>query len=132
MNTEIPFIIYLNNSKLFAGFIMILMNIGGRYVVNDISKSANNVLNTKIIRNILVFSMAFIATRDIISSIIIVLLFILVFRYFLNENSKYCILSKKYIINIDENGDGIISDDEIKRSKQLLDKIAFISKNQNK
>jgi hypothetical protein len=130
-NNNIPFIFYLNNSKLFAGFIMILMNLGGRYVSNDISKSANNILNTKLIRNFLVFSMAFIATRDVISSTIIVLLFILVFRYFLNEKSKYCILPDNYVINIDENGDGIISNEEIQKSKELLDRIYTIHKNKN-
>jgi len=119
-----PLILYINNSKLFAGCIMILMNLGGKYVSKDVSRAADNILDTKLTRRFLIFCIAFVATRDVVSSIIIMLLFIVIFSYFLNENSNYCILPKKYIINIDENKDGIISKEEIEKSKKLLDKIS--------
>jgi hypothetical protein len=126
-----PIILHINNSKLFAGCIMILMNIGGRYVSNDITAGAHKVLNTKLVRNFLVFCIAFVATRDVVSSLIIVLLFLIIFRYFLNEDSNFCVLPKKYIINIDKNGDGIITEDEIRQSKELLNRLARINKNTN-
>ena len=119
-----PLILHINNSKLFAGCIMILMNIGGKYVSKDVSRAADNILDTKLTRRFLIFCIAFIATRDVISSLIIMLLFIVIFSYFLNENSNYCILPKKYIINIDQNRDGIISKEEIEKSKKLLDKLS--------
>ena len=119
-----PLILYINNSKLFAGCIMILMNLGGKYVSKDVSRAADNILDTKLTRRFLIFCIAFVATRDVVSSLIIMLLFIVIFSYFLNENSNYCILPKKYIINIDENKDGIISKEEIEKSKKLLDKIS--------
>ena len=126
-----PIILSINNSKLFAGCIMILMNIGGRYVSNDVTQGAHKILNTKLVRNFLVFCIAFVATRDIISSIIIVLLFLIIFRYFLNENSNFCVLPKKYIINIDKNGDGIITENEIRQSKELLDRLVRINNTNN-
>jgi len=119
-----PLILHINNSNLFAGCIMILMNIGGKYVSKDVSRAANNILDTKLTRRFLIFCIAFVATRDVVSSIIIMLLFIVIFSYFLNENSNYCILPKKYIINIDQNRDGIISKEEIEKSKKLLDKLS--------
>ena len=39
-----PFIHRINNSKLFAGFVMILLNIGSRYVKIDISKAQEEYL----------------------------------------------------------------------------------------
>ncbi len=119
-----PLILHINNSKLFAGCIMILMNLGGKYVSKDVSRAADNILDTKLTRRFLIFCIAFVATRDVVSSIIIMLLFIVIFSYFLNENSNYCILPKKYIINIDQNKDGIISKEEIEKSKKLLDKLS--------
>ena len=119
-----PLILHINNSKLFAGCIMILMNLGGKYVSKDVSRAADNILDTKLTRRFLIFCIAFVATRDVVSSIIIMLLFIVIFSYFLNENSNYCILPKKYIINIDQNRDGIISKEEIEKSKRLLDKLS--------
>ena len=119
-----PLILHINNSKLFAGCIMILMNLGGKYVSKDVSRAADNILDTKLTRRFLIFCIAFVATRDVVSSLIIMLLFIVIFSYFLNENSNYCILPKKYIINIDQNKDGIISKEEIEKSKKLLDKLS--------
>ena len=119
-----PLILHINNSKLFAGCIMILMNLGGKYVSKDVSRAADNILDTKLTRRFLLFCIAFVATRDVVSSLIIMLLFIVIFSYFLNENSNYCILPKKYIINIDQNRDGIISKEEIEKSKRLLDKLS--------
>lgn len=119
-----PLILHINNSKLFAGCIMILMNLGGKYVSKDVSRAADNILDTKLTRRFLIFCIAFVATRDVVSSLIIMLLFIVIFSYFLNENSNYCILPKKYIINIDQNRDGIISKEEIEKSKKLLDKLS--------
>ena len=119
-----PLILQINNSKIFAGCIMILMNLGGKYVSKDVSRAADNILDTKLTRRFLIFCIAFVATRDVVSSLIIMLLFIVIFSYFLNENSNYCILPKKYIINIDQNRDGIISKEEIEKSKKLLDKLS--------
>ena len=119
-----PLILHINNSKLFAGCVMILMNLGGKYVSKDVSRAADNILDTKLTRRFLIFCIAFVATRDVVSSLIIMLLFIVIFSYFLNENSNYCILPKKYIINIDQNKDGIISKEEIEKSKKLLDKLS--------
>ena len=84
-----PLILHINNSKLFAGCIMILMNLGGKYVSKDVSRAADNILDTKLTRRFLIFCIAFVATRDVISSLIIMLLFIVIFSYFLNENSNY-------------------------------------------
>ena len=38
----------LNTSKLFAGIIMILLNVGSKYVTLDISKTQESFLSNKI------------------------------------------------------------------------------------
>ena len=40
----VPHLDKINNSKLFAGFVMVLLNIGSRYVKIDISKSQEQYL----------------------------------------------------------------------------------------
>ena len=110
----------MNTSRFFAGVIMMLMNIGGKYISNDISESASRLFSTTFFRRIFVFCVAFVATRDILTSVIIVLLFIITFNYILNEKSNFCILSDRYTIKIDANNDGVITKDEIKNSYKML------------
>ena len=111
----------INNSKLFAGLIMIMMNISGKYIVKDIPIHVDKFLSTKIFRPIAVFCVAFIATRDIKLSILITLIFILFFRFLLDGNSGACILPKKYI-NLDLNNDGVITRDELDKAQEIINK----------
>lgn len=86
---------FLNESKIFAGCIMLLMNIGGRYILNELPSNADDIFNRPMIRLFIIFSIVFVATKDIKSSILLTLLFILFFKFILDENSKFCILDKK-------------------------------------
>lgn len=113
--------ILINNSKLFAGLIMILMNISGKYIAKDIPIHVDKFLSTKIFRPIAVFCVAFVATRDFKLSIFITLVFILFFRFLLDANSDACILPKD-VIKLDLNNDGIITRDEIDKAQEIIDK----------
>ncbi len=114
-----PALIYLNNNKVFAGCAMMLMNIGSKYVGLDLPRSLDNIFKNSWIRRIIIFCIAFVATHDIKISIFITLLFVLIFRILLNENSKGCILPKKYL---DFNKDGLVSENEIIKAKEILSK----------
>ena len=70
----------LNNSKFLAGIAILLTNIGGRYLNLDLTKREEKFLQQPIVRRLLVFFVAFIATKDIVISIIITLLFIIVVK----------------------------------------------------
>ena len=87
----------MNNNKIFSGCLMLLMNIGGRYIAIDIPKTTDNLFKHKILRYSVVFSICFIATHDIKISILLTLLFILIFKFLLDNKSKSCILPSRYI-----------------------------------
>jgi hypothetical protein len=70
----------LNNSKFLVGVAILMSNVGGRYMSLDLTKKEEKILQTPIVRRTLVFFVAFIATRDIIVSVIITLLFIIVVK----------------------------------------------------
>ena len=61
----------LNGSKYFSGILMILMNLGSKYVGLELSEFQMNSLSKKLIRRIIVFCIFFIATRDIIISVVL-------------------------------------------------------------
>lgn len=110
----------LNNSKFFSGCIMILMNIGGKHISADISKGADKLFGRTLLRRFFIFCMAFVSTRDVLTSIIITLLFIISFNHLLNENSKYCIIPNN-MIDLDINNDGNLSKSEVIRAQRILD-----------
>lgn len=85
----------LNNSKYFSGLIMILMNLGSKYVSLELSEEQEEFLSRKLIRRLLVFAIFFVATRDVLVSIILTGIFILFIGSLLNDNSKFCLIKKK-------------------------------------
>lgn len=115
----------LNNSKFFAGIIMLIMNIGSKYITLELSKSQEDYIKYTLGRQILVFAILWMGTRDIVVALILTCVFIVFADYLLNDNSKYCIIPEKYkdmIPQIDSDGDGKISQKEINDAIHLLKK----------
>jgi hypothetical protein len=115
----------INSSKLFAGILMILMNIGSKYIEVGLTKSQEQALRTGIGREIVIFCVVFLGTRDLILSIIMTSAFIILSEHVFNEKSKFCIIPnkmKQFADLIDTNGDDIISPDEEKKALELLEK----------
>jgi hypothetical protein len=84
----------LSNNKIFIGFVMIMLNIGGRYLMMELPKNIDNLFNNSWMRLLIVFCISFMGTRDIKISIIITLIFILFMKYLFHEESKMCLLPK--------------------------------------
>ena len=115
----------INDSKYFAGLAMIMLNIGSRYVTLHISKSQEELLKNTLARQLLIFSIAWLGSRDIITSLILTSTFIILSDYLLNEESQMCILPKhlKSIQSaMDTNEDGVIDETEINQAIKLLEK----------
>ena len=68
----------INDSKLFLGIMMILLNIGSRYLVDEFSVNPDEYTRNIILRRIAVFAVCFTATRDIVTSIVLTAGFIII------------------------------------------------------
>jgi len=123
----------LNNNKLLAGICMIAMNIGSRYIELKLTKGQELLLKN-IAREVLIFTIAFINTKDILSSIIITIIFIICANYLFNEESKYSILPNKYkqLSQTTANNDKIVSEYEINNAYETLKKAKQQISNYNK
>ena len=116
---------YLNNNKFFAGVIMILLNVGSKFIPIQFSKSSEEYLKMSVSKQILVFAMAWMGTRDIVASLLLTAAFTILSEYLFNEESGYCIVPEKYrILNkiMDTNKDGKVTDSEIKSAIEILEK----------
>jgi len=90
----------LNNNKYFTGIMMLVLNLGSRFLVMELSDTQEQMLSNKIIRRFIVFTVVFIATKDIYVSFIVTAVFIILVSGLFNENSKYCIVTKPVITQI--------------------------------
>lgn len=115
----------INDSKFAAGIAMLMLNIGSRYVSIGLSKSQEEYLTTSLARQMLIFSVAFIGTKDLVTSLILTIIFIIFADYIFNEKSNFCLIPKhvqKLHNEIDLDKDGIISDKELKTAIETLSK----------
>ena len=114
-------ILDLNTSKMFAGLMIITLNIESKFVTFKFGKTAEMYLKYTFSRQILVFAMAWMGTRDIYVAAGLTLVFIVIFDFLFNENSSLCVLPnelKEYYQNIDED----ISHDDYVKAKTTVDK----------
>lgn len=119
----------LSNNKLFGGCIMLLTNIGGKYLIMDLPDNMEKLFSKYFFLRVLVlFSIFFMATRDIKSSILLSLLFFIVVKYFINEKSSYCLVSSE---NINNNNNIKITEDEYMKAKKIVNKYYLESDNKN-
>jgi len=124
----------INDSKVFAGLMIITLNIVSKYVNIGLSKSMESYLKYTFSRQLLVFSIAWMGTRDIYIALFITFMFTLCAEYLFNDDSVFCILSEDFqdyhstltendVANTDK-----VTDDDIQKAKNVLEK----AKKQNK
>lgn len=117
------FLDVLNSSKYFTGVMMILLNIGSRFVEIKLSDSMEAYIKYNVAREVLIFTMAWMGTRDIVVALTLTAVFVILSEFLLNNKSKFCILPNKYTnLKVDTNKDGIISDSEINKAIETLEK----------
>ena len=102
----------LNSSKYFAGIMMLVLNLGSRFLVMELSESQEQLLSNKIIRRFIIFTVVFISTKDILVSLVVTAIFIVLVSGIFNENSKYCIVTKPVIKQVKE--------DDYKEAKKVI------------
>ena len=87
----------LNSSTFFAGIMMICLNIGSRYIQLNLDESTESYIKYALTKEILVFTISWMATRNIYTALVLTAVFVVLADFVLNEKSKYCLLPKKFI-----------------------------------
>ena len=115
----------LNNSKFFAGIVMILLNVGSKFISIQFSKSTEEYMKFTLSKQLLVFAMAWMGTRDIYTALGLTAVFTILSEHLFNEESHLCVVPHDYrVLNklIDTNEDGIVSETELSAAIAVLEK----------
>tara|TARA_B110000495_G_C22737090_1_gene432327 strand:+ start:189 stop:638 length:450 start_codon:yes stop_codon:yes gene_type:complete len=126
INTIFEYLGRLNNSKFFAGLIMILLNIGSKYITIELSKSQEEYLKNKVGRQILIFAISWMGSRDILVALVLTGIFTVLTNHLFHEESRFCVIPQKYrnyehLLDLDKNN--VVTEDEIKKARELLAKV---------
>ena len=71
---------------------MIMLNIGSKYITIKLSKSQEAYLRNTIARQMLIFSIIWMGTRDVLVSIGMTAAFSILTTHLFNEESSFCII----------------------------------------
>jgi len=118
-------VMYLNNSKFFAGVVMILLNVGSKFIQIQFSKSTEEYMKYSVSKQLLVFSMAWMGTRDIYTALGLTAVFTILSEYLFNEECSLCIVPHKYRVLhklLDTNEDGNVTEPELAAAIAVLEK----------
>jgi hypothetical protein len=69
---------FLNTNTMFAGFMMLLLNVGSRYIVHEFSEDDKEYRQNILIRRICIFAVCFVGTKDVLTSLILTAGFIII------------------------------------------------------
>lgn len=93
---------------------LILVQVGGRYLKIELTPAQQKIINNIVIQSIILFAIILMATKNVVNSLIIVCFIYLCIKILFNENHKYNILSKKWLIE-----ENIISSNNYKSLKDI-------------
>lgn len=116
----------INTNPYFIGVMMLLLNLGGRFLSLEITKEQEKVLSKPEVRRFFLFAVLFVATRNMVVALGLTVIVVLILGYLFNENSdlclwKPCTLGKPSDSEAQANYSGLTSE-EVMILKRLQDK----------
>jgi hypothetical protein len=85
-----------NTNPYFIGLMMLMLNLGGRFLGMEITKEQEKFFQMPWVRRFLIFTVLFVATRNIWVALIMSVFVIVILGYLFNENSGLCIYKDGY------------------------------------
>ncbi len=82
----------VNTSPYFAAILVLLINVGGRYIAMDISPSQERFFSHPIARRVVLFAVLFLATRNaLLAFVLTVAISVVLFNLLHEESPFYCL-----------------------------------------
>lgn len=110
-------LITLNQNKIMWGVSMLLLNIGSRYVIADLGKSHEYILTSQIVKKLVIMSMFFVATRDLLTSFLLTIAYVLIIDGVLHDKKHFCLLPKTILEKVNDTN---VSNEDYLRAKNII------------
>jgi len=80
---------YMASSPFFIGIMMLLLNIGSRYITHEFSDNDKEYSDNILLRRLAIFAVCFIGTRDVVVSLLLTAGFVILASGFLRGKSVF-------------------------------------------
>ncbi len=80
---------YIESSPFFAGIMMLLLNIGSRYITHEYSSNDEEYQQNILLRRLAIFAVCFIGTRSVVVSVILTAAFVILSAGIFRGKSEY-------------------------------------------
>lgn len=89
----------INDSKIFAGLVILTLNLSSKLLTLPMSRTVEAVMKNSLqfSQYVLVFAMAWMGTRDILVALLVTAFFAVIMIFLLNEKSIFCILPESFV-----------------------------------
>tara|TARA_B100001094_G_C17990365_1_gene699884 strand:+ start:244 stop:618 length:375 start_codon:yes stop_codon:yes gene_type:complete len=67
----------INENKYMIGLTMIMLNIGARFIIDELDDDLRKMISNKFIRRIFIFCSFFMATKDLFTAIVLTIIFVI-------------------------------------------------------
>lgn len=87
----------LNENKYFIGLTMILLNIGARFIIDELDDDSRKFISGPYVRRFFIFCSFFMATKDVFTAIILTIIFVIIINELMGkeENEENNKINKK-------------------------------------
>jgi hypothetical protein len=102
-----------------------MLNIGSKYVTIELSKSQEAYLKNSVGRQLLIFAISWMGSRDILIALALTAIFTVLTDHLFNEESPMCVIPMKYrhfeeVLDLDK--DNEVTDEELSKASAILEK----------
>jgi len=118
----------INNSKIFAGLMIVTLNIVSKFANFKLSKTLEAYLKFTFSKQILVFVIAWMGTRDIYTALFITLVYIIVVEVLLHEESNFFVLSEEFkdyhisLLDNENENKTVVTEEDVRKAKDVLER----------
>ena len=113
-----------NNNPYFIGFMMLFLNLGGRFMVLEVTKGQEKFFQNPFVRRFLIFTVLFVATRNLVVAGLMTLVIVLFIGYLFNENSSLCLFGSNGSKSTSCSGEGPAKETLTVEEMEILNRLS--------
>ena len=98
----------INENKYMIGLTMIMLNIGARFIIDELDDDLRKLVSNTFVRRVVIFCSFFMATKDLFTAIVLTIIFVI----FINE------IFAKELDKLDDGDDDDDDDDDDDNDKK--------------
>ena len=114
----------LNENKFFIGIMMIIVTIGGRFIISELTETQKKLIHNPNVRKLFIFCAFFMATRDIICAVILTIIFVLLISELFNDEENSISL-------LEGDDEGVEEDPQLQNDKKIQSMIDDLTEMKN-